>query len=92
MNLLREAREAAVKCPDLTKRRILRERTDALQDILGQFAISVSREDMLTLVGAWSRVIIALDALPPLPEHGPKGGRQSIPAKKKSVEAKSEVG
>ncbi len=79
MSLLKEATEAARACSDTRKRKALQERTDELRDAFGRFTISCNREDMAYLVAAWSRVILALNSLPPLPEHGPNGGRMAAP-------------
>ncbi len=81
MSLLKEATEAARYCTDLVKRAALIYYTDCLRDVYGRFTISCSRADMSELVGAWTRVLLALNALDPLPEHGPNGGRAPIPKK-----------
>ncbi len=79
MSLLKEATDAARACTDARKRKALQERTDELRDAFGRFTISCNRADMLDLVATWSRVILALNSLPPLPEHGPNGGRAPVP-------------
>jgi hypothetical protein len=91
MSLIKDARIAAMYCVDHIKRRVLIERTDELQNIFGLFTVSCDQADMEQLVGAWTRVVIAMKNLPPLPEHGPKGGRQPLPTKNK-VELEAGVG
>ena len=81
MNLLKEATEAARHCFDYQKKAALVHYTSELRDVFGRFTISCSREDMSDLVGAWTRVLLALNNLPPWPGAGPEGGKQPKPVK-----------
>ncbi len=76
MNLIKEARNAALFCNDYTKRVTLQRVTDELHDVFGRFTVSCSREDMTDLVAAWTRVILALNDLPVLVD--PDGGRRPV--------------
>ena len=66
-NLIKEARQAAKDCRDFTKKILLNRLTDDLQNAFGMFTVSCSREDMSALVGAWTRVILAMNDLPVKP-------------------------
>lgn len=86
-NFIRQAREAARRCPDRAKREALQRCTDDLHDVFGRFTTSCSKADMVELVGAWTRVAWAIEALPPVPEHGPGGAKQRTPDKGKLTNA-----
>ncbi len=79
MSFIKHARDAARICTDRQKRETLNRCTDDLHDVFGRFVVSCSKQDMLELVGAWTRVVWALEALPPLPEHSPAGGKVAVP-------------
>lgn len=87
MSFIHQARDAAYVCLDRPKRERLKAATDHLHDVFGRFTISCSEADMIDLVGAWTRVKWALDALPPMPEHGPAGGKAPLPKKEKLTNA-----
>ncbi len=63
MNLIKEAREAALKA-EWSKKIQINYLTDDLANAFGQFSVSCSRTDMKWLVASWSRVILALNELP----------------------------
>lgn len=79
MNFIKQARDAARACTDRAKRERLQACTDDLHAAFGRFTVSCGKQDMLDLVGSWTRVAWALDALPPVPEHGPAGGKVAVP-------------
>ncbi len=79
MSFIKQARDAAKLCTHREKRKVLERCTDELHDAFGRFTVSCSKDDIVALVGAWTRVTWALDALPPLPEHGPAGGKVAVP-------------
>ncbi len=79
MSFIKQARDAARSCTDRAKRERLQACTDDLHDVFGRFTTSCSKDDMVEMVGAWTRVTWALDAIPPLPEHGPAGGKVAVP-------------
>jgi hypothetical protein len=87
VSLIKQARDAAYVCTDYQKRERLKRATDDLHDAFGRFTASCSKEDMIDLVGAWTRVTWALDALPPLPGAGPNGGRAPLPRHEKLTDA-----
>lgn len=78
-SLIKEAREIARHCPHLMQKTILRDHTDLLADICRQFAISNSREDMKTLVAAWTRVLLDIAAINKLGDDPTPQGRIQAP-------------
>ncbi len=78
-SLIKEAREIARHCPKLESAKILRDDTDELADILRQFAISTSREDMQALVAAWTRVLLDITAINKLGDDPTPAGRLHAP-------------
>ncbi len=82
MSFIKQARDAARSCTDREKRERLQACTDDLHDAFGRFTTSCEKADLVDVVSAWTRVTWALDALPPLPEHGPAGGKAAVPKEK----------
>lgn len=78
-SFFKQAREAARYCTDKTRRDLLRGRTDFCQECYDLFKVEPSRGNMETLVAAWTRMVLAFDALPPLADNPSRSGRQPVP-------------
>lgn len=80
MNVFKFARDVARRCPDRDKRTQLVERCDEAKEAYDRFCISASAADMEVLVARWSRLLLAVDLVGPLPDGDPKGaGRMRLP-------------
>lgn len=80
-NVFREARTIALYCIFPERRDALRARVDECKEVFDRFNISASREDFQELVGAWTRMLLAMDAVGPYVKPPPvTGGRLHAPA------------
>lgn len=80
-NVFREARLIARHCIFPERRENLRQRVDECKEHFDRFSISASREDMLSLVASWTRMLLAMDAVGPFLGDPPEsGGRMPVPA------------
>lgn len=80
MNMFKYAREIAYHCTDRDKRMQLRARTNEAQEAFDKFTISADRADMEVLVARWSRMLLAIDLVGPMPDDDPSGaGRLRLP-------------
>lgn len=80
MNTFKLARDLARRCPDRDKRTMLRERCDEAKEAFDRFAISAAIADMELLVARWSRLLLAIDLVGPMPDGDPLGaGRLRLP-------------
>jgi len=83
-NVFREAREIARHCILPERRDALRARTDECKEVFDRFNVSASREDFQELVGRWTRMLQAMDAVGPYIGPPPeRGGRMSAPLTEK---------
>ncbi len=73
-NVFREARDIARHIWLTERRDQLRERTDTCKEVFDRFQISASREDFQELVGAWTRLLMAMDVAGPYVQPPPAGG------------------
>ena len=81
MNTFKYAREVARHCVDWKKREQLRERTDEAQAAFEKFMQSVSTDDMEIFVARWTRMLLAIDLVGPLPGGDPSSaGRLKLPS------------
>lgn len=79
-NVFREARTIAQYCIFPERRAILRQRVDECKEVFDRFNISASREDFQELVGKWTRMLQAMDAVGPfVGGPPPQGGALPIP-------------
>ena len=79
-NMFRFAREVALHCKNKELRDALRARTDDCKEDFDRFCISASHADMELLVASWSRLVLALDTVGPLPDGDPtSAGRLKLP-------------
>ena len=78
-SFLKHAREVARHCKDKFPKLILMERTDDLQNVYSRFTVSCSCDDMEALVGAWTRVALAVNAIQQLGDDNPNGGSMPVP-------------
>jgi hypothetical protein len=79
-NIFREARAIASHCIFPQRRDILRQRIDECKEVFDRFNISASREDFQELVGLWTRMLQAMDAVGPyIGGPSPGGGKMPIP-------------
>lgn len=79
-SIFKEARTIARHCRDATRRNILRERTDLAQERYDLFKVEPSRFNMVELVNAWTRMLLAIDAIPPIATDPENAGRMADPA------------
>ena len=80
ISIFREANAIAQTCPDKVRRDILRERATACRIAYDVLCIVPTRAHMQDLVGTWTRMQQAIDAISPLGDDNPNGGRLSLPA------------
>lgn len=80
-NVFREAREIARWCIFPERRDLLRARTDECKEVFDRFNLSASREDFQELVGVWTRMLQAMDAVGPFVNNpAPCGGKMPVPS------------
>ena len=81
VNTFKFARDLARRCPDRDKRLQLVERCDECKEAFDRFCITADTADMQVLVARWTRLLVAIDLVDPLPDGGPVGaGRLRLPA------------
>lgn len=80
VSIFKEARDIARNCRDATRRDILRERTDLAQESYDLFKVAPSRQNMSNLVNTWTRMLLAIDAIPPVVDDPTPAGRMADPA------------
>lgn len=78
-SMFKEARLVASYCTDSGKRQILRDRIDECQADYDVFSVCPSQVAMETLVGSWTRMLIAVAAVGPGGGDGVLGGRLTAP-------------
>jgi hypothetical protein len=92
-NVFREARAIASHCIFPSRRDILRQRVDECKEVFDRFNISASREDFTELVGRWTRMLQAMDAVGPyIGGPAPGGGRLPVPSNVDQREAQASTG
>jgi len=80
VNMFKFARDVAYRCPDREKRTMLRERCDEAKEAFDRFNLTAATVDMEILVACWSRLLLAIDLVGPLPDGDPLGaGRLRLP-------------
>lgn len=80
MNTFKFARDVARRCTDREKREQLVERCDEAKEAFDRFAISAAVPDMEILVARWTRLLLAIDLVGPMPSHDPtSAGRLQLP-------------
>lgn len=81
MSLFKEAREIARACTDKDKRVMLRERCDEAKEAFDRFAITAAVPDMEVLVARWSRLLLAIELVGPMPSgDDTSAGRLRLPS------------
>lgn len=78
-SVFKEARAVIQSCTDKPRRDILRDRVDSCKEVFDRFAISASRSDMVELIGSWTRMLQAIDAVAPLGGDDTPAGRVPVP-------------
>ena len=79
-SLFMYAREVASHCTDWAKRTQLRSRTNEAQAAFNIFRDTASRDAMEILVARWTRMLIAIDTVGPMPDGDPtSAGRLKVP-------------
>ena len=92
-NVFREAREIARHCIFPERRERLREHVDTCKEVFDRFNLSASREDFQELVGAWTRMLLAIELVGPWvdgPSRG--GGAMPVPSNVDHGAKKASVG
>lgn len=79
MNVFKEAREILRTSPDKARCNILRERVDACKEAYDYFCVSATTAAMQELLGHWTRLVLAINAMGPLAGDDPPAGRCTIP-------------
>lgn len=80
-SMFKAARLVADNCKSKAHRDILRERVDTCHAAFDVFCVGPSQANMECLVGAWTRMLLAVEACGPM-GNGPTdtGGRLDAPA------------
>lgn len=87
-NVFREARTIANHCLFRERRDDLRLKTDECKEVFDRFNISASREDFQELVGRWTRMLVAMDAVGPYVGPPPeRGGHMPVPREEERANA-----
>ncbi len=85
-NVFREARLIARHCIFPERRQQLNDAVDACKAVFDRFNVSASRADFQELVGLWTKMLIAMDAVGPWVGPPPvTGGRLPVPAQQAAV-------
>lgn len=84
-SVFKEARAIIQSCTDKPRRDILRDRVDECKEVFDRFAISASKDDMVELIGTWTRMLQAIDAVAPLGGDSSPAGRLSAPKQSKAA-------
>ncbi len=79
MGLVLDCRLAGRYCYTPQRRYHLLKMADELQTAINDFARTQTTESMTALNAAWVRATIALDAVPPIGDPNPNGGRLRAP-------------
>lgn len=78
-SMFKAARLIADNCNDRTRSALLRARVDACQEAYDLFKIVPSQAHMELLIGTWTRMLIAISAVPPLGGEPTGAGRLRAP-------------
>jgi hypothetical protein len=85
-SLFKEARAIAAACKDQARRDILRERVNEAQEAADLFHLTACQDDMERLVGAWTRMLLAMGAIGPCgDEPTGQGGKVALPKEGKPI-------
>lgn len=79
MNVFKEAREILRTSPDAERNAVLRAAVDTCKEAFDLFVIDATTTKMQELVGAWTRLVIAIDGMGPLGGDATPAGRVPVP-------------
>lgn len=78
MNVFKEAREILRTSPDAERNAVLRAAVDECKEIYDYFCVSATTDTMRDLIGAWTRLLIAIKGMGPLGGDNDVGGRVQV--------------